>query len=125
MLLRAVLLVALLFVSTACEGPAGPTGPQGPPGPAGSLNRYVVTVTVNSAGVAAVNLPAAAGANPASPPGLDCYLSTGVSLGAWLNVTDGDGSTTAFCGLVLNSAGWRATMNDAPPGWVALFIATW
>ena len=118
-------LMAITLAIVACEGPTGPAGPSGPAGPAGSLTRYVATATVSGSGSASVALPAAAGNTSANPPGLECYLSNSASAGVWLNVTDGDGSTTAFCGLALAGGVWNAQMIDAPPGWAALFIATW
>lgn len=115
----AVLLGA--FLLAGCEGPMGPAGPPGPEGEPGPGTRVVRSTTVNSEGTAAVNLPAAAGTLQ-DPPALTCYLAE-TSSGPFLVVgTDLQGP---ICGLGQGQSNLVALIIDAPPGWVARFVAVY
>ena len=104
--------VLAMAACAGAEGPAGPQGPQGPPGvqglpgPAGApgaANRLVLSVTVDAAGEASVELPLSVGTNIDSPPSMACYHGS-VDSPVWLSVSSGSGSEVQ-CGLVFDGAG--------------------
>lgn len=79
---RPLLLLTLVLLVGACEGPMGPEGPRGPagiqgpaghPGPAGSV-QLTFQGQLGPDGVAVADLPLAAG-TIASAPAFACYLS--------------------------------------------------
>ena len=107
-------------------GTQGPQGPQGLPGPAGAAGTpHVFTALVNSTGGTAVVLPAAAGLNQNQPPAMACYVGNPTLFpGVWLSVAGTPSTVGPFCGAVFNGT-WAATMNQAPNGWTAVFVAVY
>jgi hypothetical protein len=90
----------------------------------------VLAAIIDGAGQATVDLPAAAGTNPAAPPLVACYISSPSVPGVWLVVADGNTTSTSntFCGLVFNYSGrgvWDARILNAPVGWNAAFVVVY
>lgn len=119
-------LVVTVLILSSCEGaegptgPTGPQGPQGPPGPAApaAATRVNYGGVIPASGTVVVQLPPAAGNNPAAPPLITCWTSNS-SNGAWLVVSDGRSGTTPYCAMGLVDGVWVGTMLQGIPGWYA------
>jgi hypothetical protein len=121
--MRRVLVGGLLFLLAACGGSEGATGPQGPAGP-GTYKFYTAAIT--SSGSGGVQLPAAAGTSPDSPPVVTCYITNDVSSGTWLVVAE-QPSTSGFpsCGVTFQNGTFAVAIINATPGWTGGFAVVY
>jgi hypothetical protein len=123
--MRSTILACVAAVALACTGadgatgPTGPQGPQGPVGPAGTA--HIFTGIITSAGSVTVSFPAAAGADPTSPPATTCFVAQTPASGVWLSVNQTT-SSNGTCGLVFSAGHWTGSLLQVPVGWTAAFV---
>ena len=117
--MRAGLLLAVLLIAGACEGPIGPQGPGGPPGPEGPQGEAATAFAREGA------IPSAGGVT-VSFPGLrvenvlvNCWVGDpGGRVFVWVKVAV---ASAATCGAAQDGADLKVLLLG-PRGWRYLIV---